>query len=117
MPVAQIEMQPGVLFDSVPLGTHFGDVTKQPASANYKRGQTVAVEFRSANPRSNLRHEGTFLTVELATNSSTASRDDEAAIGADSGDPAWVVVASGRRPAPSHLRPLCSAPQCLLDAA
>ena len=59
----QISLRPGVLFDSVALGKHFGDVTKQP-EASYSPGATVEAEFRSANPRNNLRTEESFLAVQ-----------------------------------------------------
>eukprot|EP00939_MAST-03C_sp_MAST-3C-sp1_P004076 g4076.t1 len=60
----QVELRPGVLFDSVGIGHHYGDVTQQPA-ASAQRGTTVSAKFRSANPRNNLRTEDTFLLVEL----------------------------------------------------
>ena len=60
----QIELRPGVLFDSVGIGHKYGDVTAQPP-ATVARGSSVEVTFRSANPRNNLRTEGTFLAVQL----------------------------------------------------
>ena len=63
----QISLQPGVIYDSVEIGKHFGDVTVQPA-ASVATGKRVQVEFRSANPRNNLRTEGTFLAVQRLDN-------------------------------------------------
>jgi neutral ceramidase len=60
----QISLEPGVIFDRVDIGKHFGDVTKQPAPSA-KSGDVVSVEFRSACPRNDLRTEGTYLTVEM----------------------------------------------------
>ena len=64
----QIELRPGVLFDSVPFFTHYGDVTEQPAKevtvSAAAAAVTVRAVFRSSNPRNNLRTQGTFLTVE-----------------------------------------------------
>jgi neutral ceramidase len=56
-------LQPGVIFDSVGLKNHYGDVTQQPAST-VKPGETAVAVFRSANPRNDLRTDGTYLTVE-----------------------------------------------------
>ena len=60
----QVSLAPGVVFDSVPIGRHFGDVTKQPSNASYRAGERIEVEFRTANPRNNLRTEGTFLAIQ-----------------------------------------------------
>ncbi|PVD38057.1 hypothetical protein C0Q70_00667 [Pomacea canaliculata] len=54
---------PGVLFDSSPVGKKFGDV-KTDAEPSYQPGSVVQVRFVSANPRNDLRLNGTFLTVE-----------------------------------------------------
>eukprot|EP00940_MAST-03C_sp_MAST-3C-sp2_P000466 g466.t1 len=72
----QIELRPGVIFDSVGIGHHYGDVTQQPP-ASVKRGNTVSATFRSANPRNNLRIEDTFLTVERSND-----------------DGSWTIVAT-----------------------
>jgi neutral ceramidase len=42
---------------------NYGDVTQQPAPTA-RPGQTVVAVFRSANPRNDLRTDGTFLTIE-----------------------------------------------------
>ncbi|EKM81296.1 hypothetical protein AGABI1DRAFT_112961 [Agaricus bisporus var. burnettii JB137-S8] len=59
-----ISLQTPVVFDSAPLGKHFGSVLSDVNSSPYRTGETVQVQFVGANPRSNLRLEGTFLTVE-----------------------------------------------------
>lgn len=59
-----IALTPGVFYDKAPSNREFGDVTRQPAN-NYRIGQRVSVEFISGNPRNNLQHEKTYLTVEL----------------------------------------------------
>ena len=53
----------GVVTDGTPFGTRFGDCTKQPAST-YARGAMVSATFAGANPRNNLRLEGTFAAIE-----------------------------------------------------
>lgn len=58
-----ISLTPPVFFDNSPLGTHFGDVIKQPRP-EYIPGDQVNVHFVSGNPRNNLQHESSYLTVE-----------------------------------------------------
>jgi neutral ceramidase len=53
----------GVVQDNAPLGQSFGAVTAQPAGS-YARGAVVNATFVGANPRNNLRLEGTFAAVE-----------------------------------------------------
>ncbi|KAK4157035.1 Neutral/alkaline nonlysosomal ceramidase [Chaetomidium leptoderma] len=53
----------GVVLDATPAGKSFGAVTKQPASS-YARGAVISTTFVGANPRNNLRLEGTFAAVE-----------------------------------------------------
>lgn len=53
----------GVVYDAAPIGQSFGSVTKQPASS-YARGAVVNATFTGANPRNNLRLEGTYAAVE-----------------------------------------------------
>ncbi|KAB5566631.1 Neutral/alkaline nonlysosomal ceramidase [Coniochaeta sp. 2T2.1] len=53
----------GVVQDSAPIGQSFGRCTAQPA-ASYKVGQVVNATFVGANPRNNLRLEGTYAAVE-----------------------------------------------------
>ncbi|KAF8756405.1 Neutral/alkaline non-lysosomal ceramidase, C-terminal [Rhizoctonia solani] len=60
-----ISLQTGVVFDASPIGKSFGSVlTDVNTSAPYKRGQTVTTVFQGANPRNNLRLEGTFMTID-----------------------------------------------------
>jgi len=59
----QISLLPGVIMDEAPLGRSYGQVLKD-ANPSYAGGDEVSVTFQSANPRNNLRNNGTFLTVE-----------------------------------------------------
>ncbi|OAA36471.1 neutral ceramidase precursor [Metarhizium rileyi] len=52
-----------VLYDSAPPFRPFGNVLKQPNAA-YKRGDIIKASFQGANPRTNLRLEGTFAAVD-----------------------------------------------------
>jgi neutral ceramidase len=68
----------GVVFDAAPLLTSFGDVVTD-VNASYAIGDTVYAVFVGANPRNNLRLEGTFAAIEtLNTSTSTWEqvRDD-----------------------------------------
>lgn len=58
----EISLKPGVLFD-MPLKGRFGEVTTD-ALDHYYTGSRVKVRFAGANPRNDLRLEGTYLTVE-----------------------------------------------------
>lgn len=58
-----ISFQPVVLYDTTPSGRKFGDVLRQPNKI-YKTGDQVSVLFVSGNPRNNLQHDKTYLTVE-----------------------------------------------------
>lgn len=53
----------GVVLDSTPIGQSFGGMITQPQSS-YSRGAVVSATFTGANPRNNLRLEGTFAAVE-----------------------------------------------------
>ncbi|CAE6388741.1 unnamed protein product [Rhizoctonia solani] len=64
-----ISLQTGVVFDAAPIGKSFGSVLTDVASSPYKRGQKVTATFQAANPRNNLRLEGTFLTIDRLTGS------------------------------------------------
>ncbi|KAI6784483.1 Neutral ceramidase-like protein [Emericellopsis cladophorae] len=77
----------GVVKDGAPIGQKFGSVRSQPASS-YDLGDVVKATFQGANPRNNLRLEGTFVAVErLNGNTWTQVRDD-----AD-----WFLVYTWRR--------------------
>jgi neutral ceramidase len=57
----------GVGFDAVPRGSQFGDLVTDVANAStFEAGGVlpVAATWWGANPRANLRHGGTFLTVD-----------------------------------------------------
>lgn len=58
-----ISLTTPVFFDSAPFGRSFGQVVRQPEQS-YKSGTTVNVHFISGNPRNNLLHEKTYLSVE-----------------------------------------------------
>lgn len=61
----------GVVYDGAPSGSDFGDVLTQPNSS-YATGDVVNTTFVGANPRNNLRLEGTFAAVEkLGTDNTT----------------------------------------------
>ncbi|KAI1374496.1 Neutral/alkaline nonlysosomal ceramidase [Hypoxylon crocopeplum] len=66
----------GVVQDNAPLGKSFGDCTTQPA-ASYSRGAVINATFVGANPRNNLRLEGTFGAIEKQDGDTwTQVRDD-----------------------------------------
>jgi neutral ceramidase len=72
-----ISLITGVVYDSPGLFKSWGDVITQP-SATYARGAVVNATFVGANPRNNLRLEGTFLAVEkLSGTTWTTVRDDQ----------------------------------------
>jgi neutral ceramidase len=57
----------GVVQDNAPIGKAFGSCITQP-SASYPRGSVVSAVFVGANPRNNLRLEGTFAAIEQQIN-------------------------------------------------
>ncbi|KAJ3969998.1 Neutral/alkaline nonlysosomal ceramidase [Lentinula raphanica] len=59
-----ISLQLPVVFDAAPLGSKFGQVQTDVSSSPYQAGQTAFATFVGANPRNNLRLEGTFLNVD-----------------------------------------------------
>ncbi len=59
----QINLQPGVLFDDIPMKKSFGDVY-QDVQATYKPGDTVQVTFWGGHPKNNFHTQGTFLLVQ-----------------------------------------------------
>ncbi|KAJ7476883.1 Neutral/alkaline nonlysosomal ceramidase [Mycena galericulata] len=73
-----ISLQTGVVFDAAPIGKSFGQVLIDVVtSAAYQAGQTVVAQFVGANPRNNLRLEGTFLSVDqLVSGKWTPVRSD-----------------------------------------
>ncbi|KAF8181831.1 Neutral/alkaline nonlysosomal ceramidase [Pholiota molesta] len=69
-----ISLQTGVVFDAAPFGKKFGQVlTDVNTGAAYKAGDTVVATFVGADPRNNLRLEGTFLTVDQLVSGQWAS--------------------------------------------
>lgn len=52
-----------VVYDNPPIGKTMGQVLSQP-KATYARGSVVTAIFQGANPRNNLRLEGTYAAVE-----------------------------------------------------
>jgi neutral ceramidase len=66
----------GVAWDSPPFFKSFGEVITNP-SASYVPGAVINATFVAANPRNNLRLEGTFAAVEKLSGSTwTQVRDD-----------------------------------------
>jgi len=59
-----ISLQTSVIVDNPPFRRHFGQVLIDVGSGPYRAGDTVTAQFVGANPRNNLRLEGTFLTVD-----------------------------------------------------
>lgn len=61
----------GVVYDGNPIGSPYGSVLSQP-NDTYTIGSVVNVTFQGANPRNNLRLEGTFAAIEqLSTTDNT----------------------------------------------
>ncbi|RCI15961.1 hypothetical protein L249_2734 [Ophiocordyceps polyrhachis-furcata BCC 54312] len=62
-----------VFYDGHPIGSWYGKVLREP-EASYEAGAAVMVNatFQAANPRNNLRLEGTYLSVEKKLSSSSA---------------------------------------------
>lgn len=58
-----ISLITGVVYDGAGIGRSFGQVSKD-VSPTYARGAFVQVTFVGANPRNNLRLEGTYAAVE-----------------------------------------------------
>ncbi|KAJ8118790.1 hypothetical protein ONZ43_g3922 [Nemania bipapillata] len=55
---------PSVIRDAPPFFKDFGDVAQDVASEPYQIGEPITVTFVGANPRNNLRLEGSYATVE-----------------------------------------------------
>jgi len=66
----QIQLIPPPLADAVPDGKKFGDVITD-VNTSYKPGETVTVKFYGANPRHNLKLDGTYLKVQYLLNNQT----------------------------------------------
>ncbi|KAI0782937.1 Neutral/alkaline nonlysosomal ceramidase [Abortiporus biennis] len=63
-----ITLRTPVIVDNPPIGKKFGDVLADVQTSTYHAGDTVVTQFVGANPRNNLRLEGTFLTVDQLVN-------------------------------------------------
>ncbi|KAI1332745.1 Neutral/alkaline nonlysosomal ceramidase [Xylariaceae sp. FL0255] len=59
---------PSVIRDAAPFFKSFGDIV-QDVKASYKIGEPIVVEFVGANPRNNLRLEGSYAVVEKMADS------------------------------------------------
>ncbi|KAF2008097.1 neutral ceramidase precursor [Amniculicola lignicola CBS 123094] len=83
-----ISLITGVVYDSVPIGKSFGQLVKD-VSPSYPVGALVSVTFVGANPRNNLRLEGSYTAVEKQAADATwdVVRDDRD----------WEVVFSWKR--------------------
>ncbi|UNI22616.1 Ceramidase [Purpureocillium takamizusanense] len=81
---------PGVVQDNHPPSSDFGHAIRQPA-ASYQVGAVVNVTFQGANPRNNLRLEGTYAAVERQG----GGGDDDWTQVADDND--WFLVYTWRR--------------------
>ncbi|KAH8697094.1 putative neutral/alkaline nonlysosomal ceramidase [Talaromyces proteolyticus] len=62
----------GVVYDGAQIGKSFGDVLSTSPNVTYGPGDTINATFVGANPRNNLRQEGTFGAVEFLDTSSGA---------------------------------------------
>ncbi|KAI0042653.1 Neutral/alkaline nonlysosomal ceramidase [Auriscalpium vulgare] len=72
-----ISLRTGVVFDSAGIGHSFGDVLTDVSASSFSAGQTVSATFVGANPRNNLRLEGTLLSVDqLVAGAWTRYRSD-----------------------------------------
>lgn len=59
-------LQGAVVADAPPLGKGYGDVLTAPG-ATYRPGEQVSVTFAGAHPGNDLKHGGSYLTVEQRT--------------------------------------------------
>ncbi|CAE7179605.1 Neutral ceramidase [Pyrenophora teres f. teres] len=68
-----ISLITGVVYDGAGFGRSYGQVTKD-VSSTYARGAMVSATFVGANPRNNLRLEGTFAAIEKQNTDGTWSQ-------------------------------------------
>jgi neutral ceramidase len=75
---------PGTPFDRTPIGTKFGDVVEgKDVLSSYTVSSTAKATFHSANPRNNMRPQGTYLTVEKKSEKGLLARWETVAVDAD----------------------------------
>ncbi|KAI1303428.1 Neutral/alkaline nonlysosomal ceramidase [Xylaria venustula] len=79
---------PSVIRDAPPFFKKFGDVVKDVDSHSYQKGEPVTVKFVGANPRNNLRLEGSYAVVEKFTTTPAG----EGTIGDQTTAPRWEIV-------------------------
>jgi len=70
---SSISLITGVVYDGAGFGRSYGQVTKDVTST-YARGAIVSATFVGANPRNNLRLEGTFAAIEKQNTDGTWSQ-------------------------------------------
>ncbi|RDA83301.1 hypothetical protein CP532_5737 [Ophiocordyceps camponoti-leonardi (nom. inval.)] len=76
-----ISLIPPVFYDGHPIGSGYGKVLREP-EASYGAGAVmVNATFQAANPRNNLRLEGTYISVEKRMSSSSSSSSSSSAEG------------------------------------
>jgi neutral ceramidase len=78
---------PGVVRDGPPLLRNFGDVLAD-TEAEYRRGDAARATFVGANPRNNLRLEGTYCAVERRVDTAVVASDGDELLR----DTAWEAV-------------------------
>ncbi|KAI0971578.1 Neutral/alkaline nonlysosomal ceramidase [Xylaria arbuscula] len=79
---------PSVIRDAPPFFKKFGDVVNDVDSRPYRKGEPVTVKFVGANPRNNLRLEGSYAVVEQFTTAPAG----EGTIDGQTTAPRWEVV-------------------------
>jgi neutral ceramidase len=78
-PSPQVNVDRGIsLIAAVPVdrtsaGKRFGEVLEQPRTGGYVKGEKVRVRFQGANPRNNLRLEGTYAAVQVRSAAAAAA--------------------------------------------
>ncbi|KAI1273483.1 Neutral/alkaline nonlysosomal ceramidase [Xylaria sp. FL0933] len=80
---------PSVIRDAPPFFKNFGDVVQQVDGGAYHKGDSITVKFVGANPRNNLRLEGSYAVVEKFV---TTGSDSDSESDSDSASPQWQVV-------------------------
>lgn len=65
-----ISLITGVVYDGAPIGKSYGQLQKD-VSSSYTIGSLISATFVGANPRNNLRLEGTFTSIEKQNADST----------------------------------------------